>query len=152
MASGGILRPVTITRQSQSIDGKRVLPENVVQQINTLLERVVTPEGTAQKAAIPGYRVAGKTGTVHKVKSTGGYEEDKYQSLFVGFAPASSPQFVLAVMIDEPQEVHYGGDIAAPVFSRIMSDALRLYGVKPDANEESKILQRNDIADQGAGV
>ena len=75
LASGGILRPVTITRKNQFVKGKRVLPEHIVRQINALLEQVVAPEGTAQKAAIPGYRVAGKTGTVHKVKITGGVKE-----------------------------------------------------------------------------
>ncbi|MBT4107878.1 MAG: penicillin-binding protein 2, partial [Proteobacteria bacterium] len=139
LASGGILRPVTLRRGSASVPGQRVLSRATVQQINMLLEKVVSAEGTAKKAAVPAYRVAGKTGTVHKVSSSGGYEEDRYQSIFVGFAPASRPRFVLAVMVDEPQGKYFGGEVAAPVFARIMSDALRFNGIKPDANTASGI-------------
>jgi len=104
-----------------------------------MLEKVVSPQGTARRAVVPAYRVAGKTGTVHKPSPTGGYEEDRYQSLFVGFAPASAPRFVLAVMVDEPQGKHYGGEVAAPAFARIMADALRMYGIRPDAGVNSGV-------------
>ena len=134
LASGGILRPVTLRHRSASVPGQRVLSKPTVQQINMLLEKVVSAEGTAKKAAVPAYRVAGKTGTVHKPSPSGGYDEDRYQSIFVGFAPVSNPRFVLAVMVDEPQGKYFGGEVAAPVFARIMSDALRFNGIKPDAN------------------
>jgi cell division protein FtsI (penicillin-binding protein 3) len=139
LASGGILRPVTLRRRSASVPGQRVLSKPTVQQINMLLEKVVSAEGTAKKAAVPAYRVAGKTGTVHKPSPSGGYDEDRYQSIFVGFAPVSNPRFVLAVMVDEPQGKYFGGEVAAPVFARIMSDALRFNGIKPDANTASGI-------------
>ena len=139
LASGGILRPVTLRHRSASVPGQRVLSKPTVQQINMLLEKVVSAEGTAKKAAVPAYRVAGKTGTVHKPSPSGGYDEDRYQSIFVGFAPVSNPRFVLAVMVDEPQGKYFGGEVAAPVFARIMSDALRFNGIKPDANKASGI-------------
>ena len=139
LASGGILRPVTLRHRSASVPGQRVLSKPTVQQINMLLEKVVSAEGTAKKAAVPAYRVAGKTGTVHKPSPSGGYDEDRYQSIFVGFAPVSNPRFVLAVMVDEPQGKYFGGEVAAPVFARIMSDALRFNGITPDANTASGI-------------
>ncbi len=139
LASGGILRPVTLKHQSRPVNGQRVLPEHITRQINVLLEKVVSAEGTARRAAIPAYRVAGKTGTVHKISPEGGYEESRYQALFVGFAPASAPRFVLAVMVDEPQGRHFGGEVAAPAFARIMADALRIHGVRPDAGVDSGV-------------
>ena len=99
----------------------------------------MSADGTAQRAAVPAYRVAGKTGTVHKVSPTGGYEADLYQSLFVGFAPVSAPRFVLAVMVDEPRGKYFGGEVAAPVFARIMADALRMHGIRPDADLDSGV-------------
>jgi cell division protein FtsI (penicillin-binding protein 3) len=98
-----------------------------------MLEMVTQPGGTATRAQVPGYRVAGKTGTAHKLEGNG-YAADRYISSFVGFAPASSPRIVIAVMIDEPGGKHYyGGEVAAPVFSRVMAGTLRLLGVPPDA-------------------
>tara|TARA_B100000676_G_scaffold308083_1_gene368043 strand:+ start:252 stop:1712 length:1461 start_codon:yes stop_codon:yes gene_type:complete len=139
LASGGVLRPVTLKRQSGNVPGKRVLSDDTTHQINALLEQVVSADGTAKRAAVPAYRVAGKTGTVHKVSPAGGYEADRYQSLFVGFAPVSAPRFVLAVMVDEPRGKYFGGEVAAPVFARIMADALRMHGIRPDADMDSGI-------------
>ncbi|OIQ67275.1 penicillin-binding protein 2 [mine drainage metagenome] len=97
-----------------------------------MLEMVVQPGGTGPKAQVPGYRVAGKTGTSHKVE--GGIYVNRYVASFVGFAPASDPRLVIAVMIDEPSAgSYYGGDVAAPVFSRVMAGGLRELGVAPDA-------------------
>jgi len=91
------------------------------------------PGGTAPRAQVPGYRVAGKTGTAHKAEG-GGYAEHKYVSSFVGFGPVSHPRFIVAVMIDEPQGAkHFGGDVGAPVFSTVMGAALRMMAVAPDA-------------------
>jgi cell division protein FtsI (penicillin-binding protein 3) len=85
-------------------------------------------------AAVPGYRVAGKTGTAKK-SVAGGYAEDKYLSLFVGMVPASNPRLVMAVMINEPGgEDYYGGKVAAPVFSKVMREALRILNIPPDAD------------------
>ena len=91
------------------------------------------PHGTAPRAQIMGYRVAGKTGTAHKQEGNG-YAEHKYRATFVGMAPASSPRLIVAVMIDEPTDGRYfGGDVSGPVFSAVMSSALRALGVPPDA-------------------
>jgi cell division protein FtsI (penicillin-binding protein 3) len=97
-----------------------------------MLEMAVRPGGTAPKAQIPGYRVAGKTGTAHKLE--GGRYANKYVSSFVGFAPASDPRLIVAVMIDEPSAgKHYGGAVAAPVFAAVMASSLRTLGIAPDA-------------------
>jgi cell division protein FtsI (penicillin-binding protein 3) len=94
---------------------------------------VVQAGGTAPRAQIMGYRVAGKTGTAHKLEG-GGYAGDRYVSSFVGMAPASAPRLLVAVMIDEPSDgQYYGGVVAAPVFSRVMSEALRMLSIAPDA-------------------
>jgi cell division protein FtsI (penicillin-binding protein 3) len=97
-----------------------------------MLEMAVQPGGTAPKAQIPGYRVAGKTGTAYKLE--GGLYAKKYVASFVGFAPASDPRLIVAVMIDEPGGAqHYGGDVAGPVFAGVMGGALRTLGIAPDA-------------------
>jgi len=100
--------------------------------VRGMLESVVVKGGTGTKAAISGYRIAGKTGTVKKSKS-GGYTEDSYLSLFAGMAPVSDPRLVMVVVIDEPRGEEYGGGaVAAPVFSRVMAGALRMLDVPPD--------------------
>ena len=100
------------------------------------------PGGTAPKAQVAGYRVAGKTGTAHKLE--GRVYVNKYVSSFVGFAPASDPRLVIAVMLDEPAgEQYYGGAVAAPVFSSVMGAALRLLGVAPDAPASTGFLPPN---------
>ena len=107
-------------------------------EVRAMLELVVLPGGPAPKAQVAGYRVAGKTGTAHKLN--GHAYINKYVASFVGFAPASDPRLIVAVMIDEPSTgVYYGGDVAAPVFSRVMAGSLRTLGVAPDADE--KMLQ-----------
>ena len=98
-----------------------------------MLESVVAAEGTGTKAAIYGYRVAGKTGTAWKAAG-GGYSTNLYMSVFAGVAPATDPRLAAVVVIDTPSAgLHRGGDVAAPVFSAVMGPALRLLGVAPDA-------------------
>lgn len=100
--------------------------------VRQMMELVVEKEGTGMRAAVPGYRVAGKTGTVKK-SGIGGYVEDSYIALFAGMAPASDPRLVMVVMIDEPRgEKYYGGIVAAPVFSKVMAGAMRTLNVPPD--------------------
>ena len=97
-----------------------------------MMEAVVADEGTAPRARIAGYSVAGKTGTVKK-SASGGYQEDRYLALFAGMAPATTPSLVAIVLIDDPRgEEYYGGQVAAPVFSEVMTGALRLLNVPPD--------------------
>jgi cell division protein FtsI (penicillin-binding protein 3) len=109
-----------------------VFSAQTAREVRNMLEMVVLPGGTAIKAQVPGYRVAGKTGTAHKLD--GGAYANKYVASFVGFAPVSDPRLVIAVMIDEPSNgSYYGGDVAAPVFSRVMAGALRTLGINQDA-------------------
>lgn len=111
---------------------QRVISAQTARTMRELLEGVVTPEGTATRAAIPGYSVAGKTGTARKAGG-GGYAENRHQALFVGMAPVEKPALVTLVMLDEPQkDAYYGGAVAAPIFSAVMRDALRLLRVPPD--------------------
>lgn len=136
IASGGLQRPVSFTKVDGPVAGRRVIPEAIANSLIPMMETVVTQEGTALRAAVPGYRVAGKTGTAHKA-SQGGYARDQYMSLFVGMAPASHPKIVTAVIIDTPRKGgYYGGLAAAPVFSRTMADTLRLMNVEPDRSAE----------------
>ncbi|MBU0752534.1 MAG: penicillin-binding protein 2 [Gammaproteobacteria bacterium] len=132
-ARDGDLLPLSLTRlESQPAEGQRVFTAQTARELRAMLEMAVLPEGTAPKAQISGYRVAGKTGTAHKVE--GGAYADKYVSSFVGFAPVSDPRLIVAVMIDEPSAAkHFGGDVAAPVFSKVMAGALRTLGVASDA-------------------
>ena len=132
LASEGLLRPVSLQKVTGQVPGQTVIPAAVAAQVRAMLETVVQPDGTGHRAAVRGYRVAGKTGTVHKVVA-GVYAEDRYMSLFAGFAPASAPRLVLVVMIDEPKMgKYYGGLVAAPVFARVMQGALRILAVPPD--------------------
>jgi cell division protein FtsI (penicillin-binding protein 3) len=131
-AGDGIRRPVSLVRLEEPPAGERVLSAGTARAVRAMMEAVTTEEGTAPAAAIAGYRVAGKTGTVKKAVS-GGYAENLYRSVFAGMAPASDPRLVLVVMIDEPSAgKYYGGQVAAPVFSRVMAGALRLRNVTPD--------------------
>lgn len=136
LASGGIARPVSFLKVQGPVPGTRVLDEKVARQLIPMMESVVTADGTAIRAAVPGYRIAGKTGTAHKAQN-GGYAADQYMSTFVGMAPASKPRVVLAVVVDSPSNgSYYGGLVSAPVFSRIMAETLRMMNVEPDRSAE----------------
>jgi cell division protein FtsI (penicillin-binding protein 3) len=98
-----------------------------------MMEEVVGDAGTARRARVMGYRVAGKTGTAWKASDTGGYTTNKYMAVFGGVVPASNPRLAAVVVIDEPSGgAYYGGEVAAPVFSAVMSGALRLLAIAPD--------------------
>jgi len=110
------------------------------------MESVTEPGGTAIKAQAEGYRVGGKTGTAHKLVGKG--YGNKYRAYFAGLAPISAPRIVVAVMIDEPTGgSHYGGDVAAPVFSTIVSETLRTLNVLPDGNSRKTALQDNNLTE-----
>jgi len=132
IAANGVVHPVSFLRIDDAVEGERVMSEATAKKVRRMMERVVSPKGTANKASIANYRVAGKTGTVHKFIS-GGYAEDRYLSVFAGMAPASDPRLVMVVMLNEPRNGKYfGGQVAAPVFSRVISGALRLLDIAPD--------------------
>ncbi|MEA3640206.1 MAG: penicillin-binding transpeptidase domain-containing protein [Lamprobacter sp.] len=140
IATEGIRRPATLLRRDSIPPGERVFTPETAQAVRLMLETVVSTDGTARRAAIPGYRVAGKTGTAKKA-GQGGYVDGKYQSVFVGMAPVTNPRFVMVVMIDEPGgKEYYGGAVAAPTFARVMPAALRLYNVAPDDPKHPLIL------------
>ena len=131
-ATDGMMLPVSFLKVTEPVSASRVFSASVARQVREMLEAVVQKGGTGYRASIEGYRVAGKTGTVHKTVA-GGYSEDRYLSLFAGMAPASKPRLIAVVIIDEPQgDQYYGGLVAAPVFSSVMAGALRLLDVPPD--------------------
>jgi len=132
IGSFGVRRPVTFRRVDGPVPGETVMAQPVSRDMISLLEAVVGPDGTGRKADVPGYRVAGKTGTAWKAVN-GGYSTDRYTAVFAGLVPASRPRLAAVVLIDEPTgSLYYGGDVAAPVFASVMSGALRLMGVAPD--------------------
>jgi cell division protein FtsI (penicillin-binding protein 3) len=135
-ANDGVVMPLTfLKREPQELNGERVLSPHVARMVRTMMEAVTHEGGTALAANVPGYRVAGKTGTAHKLVD-GRYAHDRYISSFVGMAPASDPRLIIAVMIDEPRgDVHYGGAVAGPVFAQVMAASLRQLSVTPDAPE-----------------
>jgi membrane peptidoglycan carboxypeptidase len=152
VANGGILRRPWIvagligedgsqTRPARSADpGRRVLSPETAAALSAILEKVVT-DGTGKAAALPGYRVAGKTGTAQKIDESGRYSRGRYVASFAGFVPARDPVLAIIVVVDEPHGGFHGGEIAAPTFSRIAQPALQYLGVMPE--EGGVVLNRN---------
>lgn len=146
LANDGIKKPVSLLKQypadsnnkseSDSAQNERVLSVSVAKQVREMMTAVVEKGGTGTKARVAGYSIAGKTGTAHKV-GVSGYEDHRYRATFAGIAPASNPKLVAVVTINDPRgEQYFGGEIAAPVFGRVMSDALRLLNITPDRLDE----------------
>jgi len=131
----GMRRPISLLRVDGPVSGERVLSGPVCAALLHLLESVITmPGATGKLAAIPGYRIAGKTGTAWKAEG-GGYSQNRYVGTFAGIAPVSNPRLAVVVVIDEPSAgKYYGGDVSAPVFASVVGGALRLLGVPPDAS------------------
>lgn len=143
LAAGGVERPLTLLRVRQTPEAKPVYKPELVRQLVDMMKTVTQPGGTALKASIKGYTVAGKTGTVHRI-GAGGYEANRYVSLFAGFAPATDPRIVAVVIVSDPRGgVYYGGAIAAPVFSTVVAGALRLMNVPPDNLPEILVADRD---------
>ena len=147
-ANQGEIKPITLFKTDGPVIGRKVIDKRTSNQMLNILESVITPEGTGILAKIPGYRVAGKTGTAKK-SSKGGYG-NKYIGSFIGIAPVSNPKFILAVMIDEPSiDGYYGGVVAGPAFQSIMSDALKLYSIPQDgkkiapSSDQKMVLLKN---------
>jgi cell division protein FtsI (penicillin-binding protein 3) len=123
----------SIIKSFQPTALRQVISSENARHITRMMERTVEKGGTGVRAALRGYRVAGKTGTAQKADPAGGgYAEDKYIASFVGFVPAENPEIVVLVVIDEPYKHHYGGVVAAPVFRRIAQKALRYLKVPPE--------------------
>ncbi|MCE7878299.1 MAG: penicillin-binding protein 2 [Betaproteobacteria bacterium PRO3] len=139
-ATGGELVPATLMKTGAPVTGRQAMSRETALAVRRMLEMAVQPGGTAPRAQVAGYRVAGKTGTAHKLEGRG-YAADRYVSSFVGFAPVSDPRIVVAVMIDEPSAGrYYGGAVAAPVFSSVTGAALRLLGTPTDAPVDNVIV------------
>ena len=139
-ARDGELVPLTIERSPEFKPGTRVLSAKTAIEMRNMMEAVTEPGGTAVKAQTEGYRVGGKTGTAHKLVGKG--YGNSYRAYFAGIAPISAPRIIVAVMIDEPTGgSHYGGDVAAPVFSTIVGETLRSLNVLPDNKVKQMVLQ-----------
>ncbi|HUS24714.1 MAG TPA: penicillin-binding protein 2 [Candidatus Binatia bacterium] len=133
LANDGLMPQLRLVDGGTRVPPQRAISPGTARAVRHLLEAVVSPDGTGLRAAIPGYRVAGKSGTVRKVSDGGGYADDRHQAVFIGMVPAEHPRLVGLVMIDEPgADAYYGGLVAAPVFSRVMQGAARLLQIKPD--------------------
>ncbi len=143
-ANNGELKPITLLKQETPPVGVKVYSDATAQAVRDMMELVVRPGGTAPLAQITGYRVAGKTGTAHKLEN--GRYVDRYVASFVGMAPASSPRLIVAVMINEPGgRDYYGGLVAAPVFSNVMGGSLRMLGVPNDAPLDNVIQAPGEV-------
>lgn len=141
LANKGIRKPISILKTTQAPQGQRIIDAQIAEQVIHALEGVVE-DGTGGKAAVPGYRVAGKTGTA-KVATAGGYGKD-YVGTFAGFAPVSNPRFAMVVIINEPHgSAYYGGSVAGPTFAEVMNSALQMYNVPPDALPDPKAADMN---------
>ncbi|MCX2780754.1 peptidoglycan D,D-transpeptidase FtsI family protein [Microbulbifer thermotolerans] len=133
LANAGLKRPVSLVLSGEklAVEPERVVDGELAKQVTAMLETVIGAHGTGKRAAVEGYRVAGKTGTVHKV-GTDGYADNRYRSVFAGFIPADNPRLAAVVVIDDPRHAkYYGGEVAAPVFGSVMAGAMRLLRVPP---------------------
>jgi len=133
LAADGVKREASLLKRTAPAPEERILKPDTARAVRAMMETVVSVKGTARRAAIEGYRVAGKTGTAKKSSGRRGYLAGKYQSVFAGMVPAGKPRLVMVVMIDEPRgKSYYGGLVAAPVFAKVMTEALRIFNVPPD--------------------
>jgi cell division protein FtsI (penicillin-binding protein 3) len=131
IANGGLLvRPHVV--QGDPAPKRRVITARTSWSVSRMLEGVLAPGGTGSEAVVPGYELAGKTGTAQKPDKNGGYSKYRFVASFVGYAPASHPRLLVAVMVDEPKGDIYGGSVAAPAFQKIVSFALPYLGIPPN--------------------
>jgi cell division protein FtsI (penicillin-binding protein 3) len=138
-ATDGEMRPTSIVRVDSPPPPTRVISAETARRVREMLELATGPGGTAPRAQVAGYRVAGKTGTARKIEN--GVYVSRYVASFIGFAPASAPRVIVAVMIDEPSNgAYYGGAVAAPIFSQITAGTLRMLGVAHDAPFNNIVL------------
>lgn len=147
-AHDGELLPVTLNKipADQPVQGARVFKAETVREVRHMLQLAASEGGTAPKAQVLGYSVGGKSGTAHKQEGHG-YASNKYRSWFVGLAPIDKPRIIVGVMVDEPGNgAHYGGVVAAPVFSQVVAQTLRLMNVAPDLDVQSQIVAMNAAA------
>ena len=149
-ANDGEVMPLSfLKREPQEIMGVRVFSPGVAREVRAMMETVTQEGGTGMRTRVPGYRVAGKTGTAHKLVD-GRYAPDRYLSSFVGMAPASNPRLIIGVVIDEPSGgVYYGGSVAGPVFAQVMAASLRQLALPPDAPESATHITQHPLRTAG---
>lgn len=141
IANGGLMPALSILHRDHEIPAQRVISEQTARTMRLLLEGVVNKGGSGVRGMVPGYRVAGKTGTVRK-NANGSYIEGHHQAVFIGMLPAEHPRLVSLVMIDDPSgDDYYGGAVSAPVFARVMAGAARLLQIPPDMSPQTPQLQ-----------
>ena len=144
IASDGVLYPISFLHNAAAPEGRRVMSVETARAVRKMMRRVLSDKGTGKRARVANYTVAGKTGTVHKY-ITGGYAADRYMSIFAGMIPADNPQLVMVVVVDEPRNSeHFGGQVAAPVFSKVMAGAVRLMDIAPDKIVSNQLLSAGD--------
>lgn len=132
LANKGLRKDVSLTVVSSEAYSQRVVDERIANQVTRMLEHTTEDGGTGTRAQIDGYSVAGKTGTLHRL-GRDGYQGSNYVSVFAGYAPAKTPRLAASVVIDDPRAgSYYGGEVAAPVFSRVVGESLRLLNILPD--------------------
>lgn len=141
LASNGLRREVSLLAVDEAPESIRVADEAAVRDIRQMMQTAASAKGTGKRAMIEGYSVGGKTGTLHKTKATGGYADSRYVSLFAGLSPVDNPRLVTIVVVDEPSDGNYfGGVVAAPVFSEVTGNALRLLQVTPDQLDVNRTI------------
>ena len=139
LANNGLRHEITMVATDRPPENVRVIEAQLTARVRNMLETAASDQGTGKRAMIDGYSVGGKTGTLHKVKASGGYDQHRYMSAFAGLAPVNDPRLVTIVVIDEPRDGDYfGGLVAAPVFSEVTGSALRLLQVPPDAMDAER--------------
>ncbi|MEQ6291156.1 peptidoglycan D,D-transpeptidase FtsI family protein [Vogesella sp. GCM10023246] len=144
---GGALLPLSFTKLAVPNPGRQVVKEDTARKMRQMMIAVTEEGGTAVRAQVLGYHVAGKSGTARKLVG-GRYASDKHIGLFVGFAPATNPRLIVAVMIDEPSiGGYYGGTVSGPAFSNIMAGSLRILGVEPDAPSNNTLIPEQQISE-----
>jgi len=144
-ARNGDMIPLSFVKVNEEPVGQQIISPKTAGQVRTMLESVVSPEGTASRAQVAGYRVGGKTGTAQKLVN-GHYSQTSYVGSFVGIAPMSKPRFIIAVMVDDPKgAVHTGGGVAAPTFADLAANALRAHNIPPDSSVTDIIIPENPL-------
>jgi cell division protein FtsI (penicillin-binding protein 3) len=144
LGNGGVKRPLGLVYRDEVEPGEQIIPEHVSSSLRKVMKAVVSKGGTGTRATVPLYDVGGKTGTVHRVGKSG-YEKSEYKALFAGVAPIKNPEIAMVVVIDSPAGAeYYGGEVAAPVFSRVVNGAMRLLNVKPDKKLASALQSETE--------
>ena len=139
IANDGVLLPMSFVVNDQVVSGYRVMSGHTAKSVRDMLQKVVSSQGTGNRASMQGYTAAGKTGTSRKSQN-GSYSQDNYIALFAGMAPAVDPKIVVVALIDQPEkeEGYYGGEVSAPLFARIAEGSLRLMNVPPNIIDNKK--------------